>query len=112
MVALLRARARHLHRNYKPQGSVDEFCFNWLGIPANQASRIVALGVAAGAAMETFMVKVWIGKTNFYETVKKKEAERIRDVKLQGGSDEPRFADVLKQQWEERKKEMAEKANG
>ena len=39
-----------------------------------------------------------------YETVKKKEAERRRD---ESASQEPRFADVLKEQWEARKREMA-----
>ena len=84
----------------------------------------------------TFMVKVWIGKTNcaccakrkisrvarrlsrmhtpsvslrtVYETVKKKEAERRRDEQ---SITEPRFADVLKQTWEAKKRELeAEKA--
>ena len=51
-------------KNYKPTGAFDAACFKWLGIPAIQASRIVVIGVAVGAMMETFMVKVWIGKTN------------------------------------------------
>ena len=45
-----------------------------------------------------------------YDTVKKKEAGRIKEAKeaaaLAGDAAEPSFADVLKQQWEERKKEM------
>lgn len=123
-------------KNYKPTGAFDAACFKWLGIPAIQASRIVVIGVAVGAMMETFMVKVWIGKTNcaccakrkisriarrlsrmhtpsvslrtVYETVKKKEAERRRDEQ---SITEPRFADVLKQTWEAKKRELeAEKA--
>ena len=42
-----------------------------------------------------------------YETVKKKEAERRRDAAANATPDEPRFADVLKEQWEARKREMA-----
>jgi len=42
-----------------------------------------------------------------YETVKKKEAERRRDTAQDAAPAEPRFADVLKEQWEARKREMA-----
>jgi hypothetical protein len=49
---------------YKPVNAFDDACYYWLGIPAVQASRIVVIGVAVGAMMETFMIKVWIGKTN------------------------------------------------
>ena len=47
-----------------PAGVMDAFCSKWLGIPASNAARIVVLGVLAGAAMEAFMIKVWIGQTN------------------------------------------------
>ena len=50
--------------NYKPSGPIDGAVHRWLGIPATQAATIVAMGLVAGAAMETFMVKVWIGQTN------------------------------------------------
>ena len=56
------ARARE--SKYTPSGAIDAFCHRWLGLPAAQASRIVALALAAGFVMETFMVKVWIGQTN------------------------------------------------
>ena len=45
-----------------------------------------------------------------YETVKKKEVEKRKEA-LTTGNSEPRFADVLKQQWEAKKKELeAQKA--
>ena len=45
-----------------------------------------------------------------YETVKKKEVEKRKEA-LTTGNLEPRFADVLKQQWEAKKKELeAQKA--
>ena len=50
---------------------------------------------------------VCVTGSRVYETVKKKEAERRRDA---ASSAEPRFADVLKEQWEARKKEMAAEA--
>lgn len=56
--------------------------------------------------MEAFMVKAWIGKTNFYETVKKKEAEKRAEKKANSDAEGLPFAEVLKQQWEEKKKEM------
>ena len=43
---------------------LDSFCYHWLGIPAAHAGRIVAMGLLAGAVMETFMIKVWVGQTN------------------------------------------------
>ena len=45
-----------------------------------------------------------------YETVKKKEAERRRDAVV-SESAEPRFADILKKEWEARKAEMAAAEN-
>ena len=56
--------------------------------------------------METFMVKVWIGKTNFYEVVKRKEAERRAELAKSGQVDEPSFGEIVRQQWEERKREQ------
>ena len=55
---------RKRKNEYKPSGPIDAFCHNWLGMPVAQTSRIVALCLAAGFVMETFMVKVWIGQTN------------------------------------------------
>ena len=49
------------------------------------------------------MIKGWIGKTNFYQTVKKKEAERRADTDFAGESS---FGALVQKQWEERKKEM------
>ena len=49
---------------YKVKGPIDAASMKWLGIPLMHASRIVAIGIAVGAVMETFMVKVWIGQTN------------------------------------------------
>ena len=42
-----------------------------------------------------------------YETVKKKEVEKRRDAAATASAtNEPRFADVLKEQWEKRKAEL------
>jgi len=90
-----------------PPGAMDAVCMRWLGIPAAHAARIVILAFAAGAAMETFMVKAWIGNTNFYEVVKKKEAEkRAERVSSTKEAEEPTFADLVRQQWEEKKKAL------
>ena len=99
-----------------PKSRMDAASLHWLGIPATYAARIVGLGLAVGAGIETFMVKVWIGSTNFYEVVKKKEAEKIaekRQIAAQGNgspADPNSFAAILKAQWEERKREMRENA--
>lgn len=45
-------------------GPMDTFCMHWMGIPASHALRLVTLGLAAGAFLETFMIKVWVGQTN------------------------------------------------
>ena len=74
------------------------------------AASILVGGFFIGAGMELFMVKVWIGKTNFYEVVKRKEVERREEaVKSTPASGEVPFGELLKQQWEERKKELAAK---
>ena len=88
-----------------PDGDIDVWCRRWMGITVHQSTRIILLGVLAGAAMEAFMIKGWIGQTNFYETVKKKEAEK-RWEKQQERNDAPSFAEVLRDQWELKKKEM------
>ena len=49
---------------YKPSNAFDAWCYEWLGIPAMHASRIMVICLGAGFCMETFMVKVWIGQTN------------------------------------------------
>ena len=81
----------------------------WLGIPLGLTARIVGLSLAAGAGMEFFMIKVWIGQTNFYETVKKKEAERRLAASSNGEpeAETQKFATILKEQWEEKKRELA-----
>jgi len=89
-----------------PTGPMDVFCMHWMGIPAAHAMRIVVLGVAGGAVMEAFMIKVWIGQTNFYEVVKKKEAEKRLAARTEQAGEEPSFGVVVRQQWEERKREM------
>ena len=86
-------------------GPMDAACMRWLGIPVSHAGRIVVLGLIVGAAMETFMAKVWIGKTNFYEVVKRKEAERRAEERTATTSTEPSFAEMVRQQWEEKKKQ-------
>ena len=66
-------------------------------------------GLLAGAGMELFMVKVWIGKTNFYETVKEKEAARRAGALASKETGELSFGEIVKKQWEEKKKEMESK---
>ena len=68
--------------------------------------RIVGLGLFAGASMEAFMIKGWIGQTNFYETVKKKEAEKRLEAASKPLADDatPGFGEIVKQQWEEKKR--------
>lgn len=78
------------------------------GLPAGNVARIVAFGVVAGFAMETFMIKAWVGKTNcapprapgprlpassprtpfpaVYEVVLRKEAERRAAGATSGGA--------------------------
>jgi hypothetical protein len=89
-----------------PSGPFDVFCRRWLGIPAPHAMRIVGLGLFAGASMEAFMIKGWIGQTNFYETVKKKEAEKRLEAASKPLADDatPGFGEIVKQQWEEKKR--------
>jgi len=58
------ATATRKQNKYKPANRIDAACYHWLGIPAASASQIIAIGIAVGAMMETFMVKVWIGNTN------------------------------------------------
>jgi len=86
---------------------MEAACRRWLGISASHAGGIAVVGLTVGAAVEAFMVKAWIGKTNFYETVKRKEAERRADVDSNKDDSFDSFAATLKKQWEERKREMA-----
>ena len=58
----------------------------------------VALGFHLGAAVEPFMIKVYIKDTNFYEVAKKKEAQRRENP-----SDWQKFGEEVKRQIEERK---------
>ena len=92
-----------------PPSAADAVCLRWFGIQFNHAMRIVVGGFLAGAGMEAFMIKGWIGKTNFYETVKKKEAEkRLANATPDAAADEPNFGDILKQQWEEKMRQLEE----
>lgn len=86
--------ARRMRKSGFPSAAgaeaVEEgLCKRWLGIPKSYAARIIVLGVLGGAAMETFMVKVWIGQTNFYEVVKRKEAEKRLDSESKVDSSVP-----------------------
>lgn len=95
--------------NAVDDGPYDAFCRRWFDLSARHTATIVGAGFAIGAGIELFMVKVWIGKTNFYEVVKKKEVERqVEAQKAATNSDMPSFGEILKQQWEEKKKQMAE----
>lgn len=86
----------------------DAFCRRWLGISLYHTLRLTGFGLATGAGMEAFMILGWVGKTNFYETVKKKEAERLAELaKTEPAGETVNFGQVLKEQWEERKREMA-----
>lgn len=43
---------------------MEAACRRWLGISASHAGGIAVVGLTVGAAVEAFMVKAWIGKTN------------------------------------------------
>ena len=86
----------------------DAFCRRWLGISFAHTVRLTGFGLVTGAGMEAFMILGWIGKTNFYETVKKKEAERLAEqIKAEESGEVVNFGKVLKEQWEAKKREMA-----
>ncbi len=42
--------------------------------------RVISAGFVVGAAMEFFMIKVHFGESNFYETAKRKAAERRDEI--------------------------------
>ena len=88
----------------QPTSRFESICQHIFGIPLGYARRIVVGGLLLGAGVEAFMIKAWIGKTNFYETVKRKEAERVAASQT---SEQEGFSALVRQQWEERKKEMA-----
>ena len=60
--------------------------------------------VDVGGAIEAFMINVWIKETNFYGVVLKKEREKREAAAASG---ERPFAEILKEQWEEKKRELA-----
>ena len=88
--------------------AAPSFCHRWFGVPPANVARIVLFGVVGGFMMETFMIKVWIGKTNcapprapgprlpassprtpfpaVYEVVLRKEAERRAAGATSGGA--------------------------
>ena len=71
---------------------------------AARTSAMVFGGFVIGAGIELFMINAWINDTNFYEVVKKKEAEK-RAMATQTATERP-FAEILKEQWEAKKKEL------
>ena len=68
------------------------------GLPPRRAAFLVCSSAALGAAMEFFMIKVWIKDTNFYSVVVRKEAER-RAAEPDGPAG---IGELVRRQWEER----------
>ena len=83
---------------------MDALTRTWLGLSARHAAAVVAGGLLAGGAIEAFMINVWIKETNFYGVVLKKEREKREAAAASG---ERPFAEILKEQWEEKKRELA-----
>ena len=77
---------------------MDAFCRRYLGLSATSMAMAVALGFHLGAAVELFMIKVYIKDTNFYEVAKKKEVQRRENP-----SNWQKFGEEVKRQIEERK---------
>ena len=71
--------------------------------------KVVPLCFLVGAGMEFFMIKVNIGNTNFYETAKRKEAERRFNEK-QNPATKPLWAQRLEEKYE--KNRLAKEATG
>eukprot|EP00943_MAST-04B_sp_MAST-4B-sp1_P004215 g4215.t1 len=72
--------------------------------------KVVPVCFLIGAGMEFFMIKVNIGNTNFYETAKRKEAERRLNEK-QNPKEKPLWAQRLEEKYEKNRlaKEAREK---
>ena len=73
------------------------------GLPPRRAAFLVCSSAALGAAMEFFMIKVWIKDTNFYSVVVRKEAER-RAAEPDGPAG---IGELVRRQWEERQSKDA-----
>ena len=87
--------------------AADRWCQKWLGLTAMRTNLMVASALLLGGAMELFMINVWIKDTNFYSVVLKKEAERRQEqAELAAQTGQKPFVDVLKEQWEAKKKEL------
>ena len=86
----------------------DPWCRRWLGMTAIRTYAMVVGGFFVGAGIELFMINVWIKDTNFYEVVKKKEAEKRAAVP---DTTEKPFGEILKEQWEAKKKELEQSKN-
>ena len=61
-----------------------------------------------GCLMEYFMIKVNIGNTNFYETAKRKEAERRLEQKINPAT-KPLWAQRLEEKYEKHRLAKAAK---
>ncbi|KAL1529314.1 hypothetical protein AB1Y20_000268 [Prymnesium parvum] len=98
---------------------MDALSLRWTGLKAARLGLMAAASFGVGAMLELFMIKVWIGDTNFYEVVKRKEAERRLEAELQRRlkpkipevitpevAAELSFGEVLKAQWEEKKRAL------
>ena len=92
--------------------ALDGTTRKWLGLSAISTYFVVGGGLIAGAVIETIMINMWIKDTNFYKVVLKKEAERQAESRTtttseQSADGEKPFGEVLKEQWEQRKRELA-----
>tara|TARA_B110001452_G_scaffold169167_1_gene141413 strand:- start:358 stop:663 length:306 start_codon:yes stop_codon:yes gene_type:complete len=87
--------------------ALDGTTRKWLGLSAISTYFVVGGGLIAGAVIETIMINMWIKDTNFYKVVLKKEAERKATTTISEPADgEKPFGEVLKEQWEQRKREL------
>ena len=70
--------------------------------------KVVPVCFCVGAGMEYFMIKVNIGNTNFYETAKRKEAERRLEQKINPAT-KPLWAQRLEEKYEKHRLAKAAK---
>ena len=70
--------------------------------------KVVPVCFCVGAGMEYFMIKVNIGSTNFYETAKRKEAERRPEQRMNPPT-KPLWAQRLEEKYEKHRLARAAK---
>ena len=80
-------------------------------VPTSQIlKKVVPICFCIGAGMEFFMIKVNIGNTSFYETAKRKEAER-RLEQVTNPPVKPLWAQRLEEKYEKNRLAKEAKEN-